>query len=160
MANAPGDPRREHEASRGSETDDPALRPIAAKVEAGERLSFEDGVTLYGSGDQTRSFCYVDDEVRGLVALLDADITEPVNVGNADEFTMRELAELVIELTESDSPIVTVALPAEREGDPAQRRPDITLASAVLGWKPDVGLRDGLLRTIPWLREALSAQTM
>src|SRR5258706_7037193 len=97
-------------------------------------------VTLYGAGDQTRSFCFVDDEVRGLLALLDAEIAEPVNVGNTDEFTMRELAELVIELTGSNSRIVTVALPSERAGDPAQRRPDITLATALLAWKPEVTL--------------------
>ncbi|MEP6661042.1 MAG: UDP-glucuronic acid decarboxylase family protein [Acidimicrobiales bacterium] len=112
-------------------------------------------LTLYGSGNQTRSFCFVDDEVRGLLALLDAEIAEPVNVGNTDEFTMRELAELVIELTGSSSPIVTVAMPTEREGDPAQRRPDITLATTVLGWKPDIGLRDGLARTIASMRETL-----
>ena len=117
-------------------------------------------LTLYGSGSQTRSFCFVDDEVRGLLALLDTEIADPVNVGSTDEFTMRELAELVLELTGSNSPIVTVALPTEREGDPAQRRPDITLATAVLGWKPDVGLRDGLARTIPWLREALAAESL
>ncbi len=112
-------------------------------------------LTLYGSGAQTRSFCFVDDEVRGLLALLDAEIAEPVNVGNTDEFTMRELAELVIELTGSRSPIVTVAMPTEREGDPGQRRPDITLATTVLGWKPDIGLRDGLARTIASMRDTL-----
>jgi nucleoside-diphosphate-sugar epimerase len=116
-------------------------------------------LTLYGSGSQTRSFCFVDDEVRGLLALLDAEIAEPVNVGNTDEFTMRELAELVIELTGSKSPIVTVALPAEREGDPAQRRPDITLATTVLGWKPEVALRVGLAQTIASMRAALLAES-
>ncbi len=117
-------------------------------------------LTLYGSGAQTRSFCFVDDEVRGLLALLDAEIAEPVNVGNTDEFTMRELAELVIELTGSRSPIVTVAMPTEREGDPAQRRPDITLATTVLGWKPDIGLRDGLARTIASMRDTFAAETL
>jgi nucleoside-diphosphate-sugar epimerase len=140
----------------------PRMRPDDGRVVTNFIVQALSGrpVTLYGSGDQTRSFCYIDDEVRGLIALLDTDIAEPVNIGNADEFTMRDLAALVIELTGSNSPIVTVALPAEREGDPAQRRPDITLATNVLGWKPDIGLRDGLARTIAWLREALSAETL
>ncbi len=140
----------------------PRMRPDDGRVVTNFIVQALSGrpVTLYGAGDQTRSFCFVEDEVRGLIALLDAQIADPVNVGNADEFTIRELAELVIELTGSNSPIVTVALPAEREGDPAQRRPDITLATTTLGWKPDVGLRDGLARTIPWLREALSAETL
>ena len=105
-------------------------------------------LTLHGDGSQTRSFCHVSDEVRGLMALLDSDYNLPVNVGNPGEFTMRELAELVIELTGSKSEIITVALPPEREGDPLQRKPDITLAKNLLGWEPSISLRDGLLRMI------------
>jgi len=105
-------------------------------------------LTLHGDGSQTRSFCHVSDEVRGLMALLDSDYNLPVNVGNPDEFTMRELAELVIELTGSSSDIISVELPPERDGDPLQRKPDITLAKNLLGWEPSISLRDGLLRMI------------
>lgn len=105
-------------------------------------------LTLHGDGSQTRSFCHVSDEVRGLMALLDSDYNLPVNVGNPDEFTMRELAELVIELTGSSSDIISVALPPERDGDPLQRKPDITMARNLLGWEPSISLRDGLHRMI------------
>jgi len=105
-------------------------------------------LTLHGDGSQTRSFCHVSDEVRGLMALLNSDYNLPVNVGNPGEFTMRELAELVIELTGSSSEIISVELPPEREGDPLQRKPDITLAKQLLNWEPDVSLRDGLERMI------------
>ena len=105
-------------------------------------------LTLHGDGSQTRSFCHVSDEVRGLMALLDSDYNLPVNVGNPVEFTMRELAELVIELTGSKSDIITVPLPPERDGDPLQRKPDITLAKNLLGWEPTISLRDGLQRMI------------
>lgn len=109
-------------------------------------------LTLHGDGHQTRSFCHVSDEVRGLMALLDSDITSPVNIGNPGEFTMRELAELVRELTQSESPIVSVPLPPEREGDPMQRCPDITLARSALGWEPSVALREGLALMIEHFR--------
>ena len=105
-------------------------------------------LTLHGDGSQTRSFCHVNDEVRGLMALLDSDYNLPVNVGNPGEFTMRELAELVIELTGSSSDIISVALPPERDGDPLQRKPDITLAKNLLGWEPSISLREGLHRMI------------
>ena len=105
-------------------------------------------LTLHGHGSQTRSFCHVGDEVRGLMALLDSDYNLPVNVGNPDEFTMRELAELVVELTGSSSEIISVSLPPERDGDPLQRKPDITLAKNRLGWTPTISLRDGLQRMI------------
>ena len=107
-----------------------------------------ESLTLHGDGSQTRSFCHVNDEVRGLMALLDSDYNLPVNVGNPGEFTMRELAELVIELTGSSSDIISVALPPERDGDPLQRKPDITLAKNLLGWEPSISLRDGLQRMI------------
>ncbi len=109
-------------------------------------------ITLHGDGAQTRSFCHVSDEVRGLIAVLDGPITGPVNVGNPGEFTMRELAEVVIELTGSSSEIVTVPLPAEREGDPLQRQPDIRLIATTHGWEPTVGLREGLTRMIDHFR--------
>ena len=107
-------------------------------------------LTLHGDGSQTRSFCHVNDEVRGLMALLDSDYNLPVNVGNPDEFTMRELAELVVELTGSKSKIITVPLPPERDGDPLQRQPDITLAKNLLNWEPTISLRDGLQRMIQY----------
>jgi dTDP-glucose 4,6-dehydratase len=105
-------------------------------------------LTLHGDGSRTRSFCHVSDEVRGLMALLDSDYNMPVNVGSPGEFTMRELAELVVELTGSSSEIISIELPPEREGDPLQRKPDITLAKQLLNWEPDISLRDGLERMI------------
>jgi dTDP-glucose 4,6-dehydratase len=104
-------------------------------------------LTVYGDGSQTRSFCYVDDEVRGLLALLDSDVIDPVNIGSPNEFTMIELAEVVLELTGAASPIVHEPLPVD---DPKQRRPDITRARELLGWEPKVELREGLERTYRW----------
>jgi dTDP-glucose 4,6-dehydratase len=112
-------------------------------------------LTVYGDGSQTRSFCYVDDQVHGILALLDSDVTGPVNVGNPSEFTVRELAELVLEVTGSESDVVYAPLPVD---DPTQRRPDITLARQQLGWEPDVPLRQGLERTAAWFRENLHRQ--
>src|SRR4051812_40407052 len=106
-------------------------------------------LTIYGDGTQTRSFCYVDDEVRGFLALLDSDYVGPVNIGNPNEFTMLELAKLVVEVTGSSSEIVYRARP---EDDPMQRRPDISLARRVLGWEPEVELAEGLARTAEWFR--------
>ena len=102
-------------------------------------------ITIYGDGTQSRSFCYVDDEVAGFLALLDSDQIGPINIGNPGEFTMVELAELVLELTGSSSEIVHEPLP---EDDPTQRKPDITKARELLGWEPKVELREGLARTI------------
>ena len=110
-------------------------------------------LTVYGDGSQTRSFCYVDDEVRGILALLDGDVTGPVNIGNPHEFTVRELADLVLEVTGSSSDIVYEPLPVD---DPTQRQPDITLARTALGWEPRVELREGLERTAAWLRQILT----
>jgi dTDP-glucose 4,6-dehydratase len=109
-------------------------------------------ITLHGDGSQTRSFCHVADEVGGLVAVLDGHIDTPVNVGNPGEFTVRELAELVVELTGSVSDIVTVPLPDERDGDPKQRCPDISLIRGAYGWEPTISLRDGLTRMIDFFR--------
>jgi dTDP-glucose 4,6-dehydratase len=110
-------------------------------------------LTIYGDGSQTRSFCYVDDEVRGILALLDSDLTGPVNIGNPDEFTVRELANLVLEVTGSSSEIVYEPLPVD---DPTQRQPDITLARTALGWEPRIALREGLERTATWFRKSLA----
>jgi dTDP-glucose 4,6-dehydratase len=106
-------------------------------------------LTMYGDGTQTRSFCYVSDEVEGLVALLESDHVGPMNIGNPGEFTMLELAELVLEVTGSRSEVVFEPLPVD---DPRQRRPDISLAERVLGWHPRVALREGLARTHDWYR--------
>ncbi|MGI9023473.1 MAG: UDP-glucuronic acid decarboxylase family protein [Acidimicrobiales bacterium] len=106
-------------------------------------------LTVYGEGNQTRSFCYVDDEVRGILALLDSDHEGPMNIGNPNEFTIRHLAEAVLELTGSSSELSFSPLPVD---DPAQRRPDITLARTVLGWEPKVTLEEGLARTADWFR--------
>ena len=110
-------------------------------------------ITLHGDGSQTRSFCHVSDEVNGIIRLLDSNFDRPMNIGNPGEFTMRELAEIVVELTGSKSPIVTIPLPPEREGDPLQRRPDITLAREVLDWEPRISLRSGLQKMIDHFRD-------
>jgi dTDP-glucose 4,6-dehydratase len=102
-------------------------------------------ITVFGDGSQTRSFCYVDDEIRGLIALAESGHHNPVNVGNPDEFTLLELAKAVIEVTGSRSEIVFEALPTD---DPQVRQPDITLAREILGWEPQVSLREGLRQTI------------
>jgi len=102
-------------------------------------------VTVFGDGSQTRSFCYVDDLVRGLVALAESGVHEPVNIGNPSELSLLEMAELVVELTGSRAEIVFEALPID---DPQVRQPDITRARQLLGWEPEVSLRDGLTRTI------------
>src|SRR5436305_5509940 len=102
-------------------------------------------ITVFGDGSQTRSFCYVSDLIRGMIALSESGHHNPVNIGNPDEFTLLELAETVRELTGSEAEIVVAALP---EDDPKQRKPDITLARELLGWSPEVSLREGLQRTI------------
>lgn len=107
-------------------------------------------MTLYGSGEQTRSFCYVDDLVEGLLRLMDADgITDPVNLGNPGEFTMRELAETICRLSGTEARVRYLPLP---EDDPARRKPDITKAKALLDWEPTVPLEEGLKRTIAYFR--------
>jgi dTDP-glucose 4,6-dehydratase len=110
------------------------------------RQALEDKpITVFGTGAQTRSFCYVDDLVTGILALLFSTEHEPVNIGNPGEFTLLELAEMVVELTGSKSEIVFEALPVN---DPQQRRPDITRAQELLGWEPTVELREGLQRLL------------
>jgi len=104
-------------------------------------------ITIYGTGEQTRSFCYVDDLIDGFLAMMDspADVTGPINLGNPGEFTMKQLAELVLEITGSRSEILWGPLPSD---DPTQRRPDITLARETLGWEPAISLVQGLEKTI------------
>ena len=116
-------------------------------------------ITVYGEGLQTRSFCYVDDLVDGLTRLMDTppDITGPVNVGNPAEFTIIELAQMLISLVGSRSKIVHRALP---ENDPKQRQPDISLAQELLGWKPRVALKEGLMRTIKYFERLLSDEAL
>ncbi len=114
-------------------------------------------LTLYGSGEQTRSFCYVDDLIEGFVRLMDSseDFLGPVNLGNPGEFSIRELAEKVIELTGSRSSLVHKPLPSD---DPTQRRPDIRLAREKLGWEPVIPLEEGLKRTIPYFETLLRSR--
>jgi dTDP-glucose 4,6-dehydratase len=102
-------------------------------------------ITVFGDGSQTRSFCFVADLIRGMIALAESGYHQPVNIGNPNEFTLLELAEAVIEVTESKSEIIYEALPTD---DPQQRQPDITLARELLGWEPEIELREGLRRTI------------
>jgi dTDP-glucose 4,6-dehydratase len=102
-------------------------------------------ITVFGDGSQTRSFCYVDDLIRGMIALAESAHAGPINIGNPNEFTLLSLAETIIEVTGSDSGIVYEALPTD---DPQVRQPDIALARDLLGWEPEIELRDGLIRTI------------
>jgi dTDP-glucose 4,6-dehydratase len=111
-------------------------------------------ITVFGDGSQTRSFCYVDDLIRGLILLAESGEHLPVNIGNPQEFTLLELAEKVVEVWESDSEIVFEALPVD---DPKVRQPDITRAQQVLGWEPEVGLDEGLRKLHSSLREAAVA---
>ncbi len=113
-------------------------------------------VTVFGDGSQTRSFCFVDDLIRGLVSLAESDVHEPVNIGNPDEMSLLEMAELVVELTGARSEVVFEALPVD---DPQVRQPDITRAQSLLGWSPEVDLRDGLSRTIESYTETLGTAT-
>ena len=130
----------------------PRLRPRDGRVVSNfiAQAQRGDPLTVYGDGHQTRSLCYVDDEIRGLLALLDSDLTGPVNIGNPDEHTVLELAQLVVELTGSTSSIVHEPLPID---DPTRRKPDISLATSALGWRPEVKLKDGLLQTAAYFSD-------
>jgi UDP-glucuronate decarboxylase len=111
-------------------------------------------ITVYGSGEQTRSFCYISDLLRGIIAMMNqTGFTGPVNLGNPAEFTILNLASKVIELTKSRSRIIFTPLPAD---DPTQRKPDISLAKAKLGWTPTVQLEEGLARTILYFKDTLN----
>jgi len=133
----------------------PRMRPNDGRVVSNfivQALKGED-LTIYGDGSQTRSFTYVEDEIRGFLALLDSDINDPVNVGNPNEFTISQLAELVTELIDTGSKVTYHDLPVD---DPMQRKPDITKAREELGWEPVVQLREGLGHTIEYFQQLLS----
>jgi UDP-glucuronate decarboxylase len=115
-------------------------------------------ITIYGDGSQTRSFCYVDDLITGLISLLmeEKNVSGPINIGNPGEFTILELAQLVIELTNSNSSIEFRTLPSD---DPKQRKPDISKAKSVLQWEPTVQLREGLMKAIPYFEARIASKT-
>ena len=108
-----------------------------------------DPLTIYGDGSQTRSFCYVDDLIRGIVSMIDCAESGPVNLGNPEEFTVADFARLILRVTGSDSPVEHLPLPVD---DPTRRCPVITRASQVLGWQPQIGVEDGVRRTVEWFR--------
>ena len=114
-------------------------------------------LTIYGDGSQTRSFCYASDEVDGIYKLFMNGDSNPTNIGNPDEYTVKQLAELVVELTGTKSSIVYEPLPKD---DPKVRKPDITRARAMLGWEPKVHVRDGLARTIEYFQRQFGTQMM
>lgn len=139
----------------------PRMHPNDGRVVSNfvvQALKGED-ITIYGEGQQTRSFCYVDDLVDGFVRLMNSreDFTGPVNLGNPGEFTIRELAERVIELTGSSSELIFKPLPQD---DPKQRQPNIELARAELGWEPTIKLDDGLRKTITYFDDLLSIKDL
>ncbi|GGH08418.1 epimerase [Sphingobacterium alkalisoli] len=136
----------------------------------GPRMRLEDGralptfiaqalrnedLTVFGSGKQTRSFCYVSDQIEGIYRLLHTDYHEPLNIGNPEELSVKEVAEEIIALTESKSKIIYEALPVD---DPQQRRPDITKAKRILGWEPQVSRKEGLIQTIAYYKQKLKDQ--
>lgn len=129
----------------------PRMRPEDGRVVSNFIVQALEGrpLTVYGDGEQTRSFCYVSDLIDGIVRLFHSERHEPTNIGNPVEFTMLELAERVLALTGSSAPVEHRPLP---EDDPKVRQPDITIARAVLGWEPEVPLADGLARTVEWFR--------
>ena len=137
----------------------PRMRPRDGRVVSNfivQALNGED-LTIYGDGSQTRSFCYVDDEVEGLYRLFMNGDSMPTNIGNPIEFTVRQLAEMVVELTGTKASIISEPLPQD---DPKVRKPDITRAKTKLGWEPKVPLRDGLVRTIEYFRGLLGTERM
>src|SRR5437762_2958056 len=137
----------------------PRMRPRDGRVVSNfivQALNGED-LTIYGDGSQTRSFCYVEDEVDGIYRLFMNGDAQPTNVGNPIEFTVRQLAEMVIELTRTNSRIITEPLPQD---DPKVRKPDITRARTMLGWEPKIALREGLARTIEYFRGLVGSDRM
>jgi dTDP-glucose 4,6-dehydratase len=137
----------------------PRMRPRDGRVVSNfivQALSGEP-LTIYGDGSQTRSFCYASDEVDGIYKLFMHGDANPTNIGNPDEYTVRQLAELVVELTGTSAPIVHEPLPVD---DPKVRKPDITRARQTLGWEPTVNVRDGLARTIEYFRQLLGTPMM
>ncbi len=135
----------------------PRMHPFDGRVVSNfirQALAGED-ITIFGDGSQTRSFCYRDDLVEGFIRLMATDVTEPVNLGNPGEFTIKQLAEMIVELTGSQSQVTYEPLPAD---DPVRRQPDITLARRILDWEPTIPLREGLQKTIEWFRTIDSEQ--
>jgi dTDP-glucose 4,6-dehydratase len=137
----------------------PRMRPRDGRVVSNFIVQALTGepLTIYGDGSQTRSFCYVDDEIDGIYRLFHGGDSEPTNVGNPEEYTVADLARIVLDLTGSDSPIEYRPLPAD---DPRQRRPDISRARNVLGWEPRVPVREGVARTIEYFRSLLNSDRM
>ena len=135
----------------------PRMRPADGRVVSNFIVQALRGepITLYGDGSQTRSFCYVDDEVEGLFRLFFSDFTDPVNIGNPTEFTIRQLAEMILVETGGESELVDHSLPQD---DPKVRRPDITRAIETLGWDPQMGLQEGLRKTIPYFRNLVETE--
>jgi nucleoside-diphosphate-sugar epimerase len=129
----------------------PRMRPADGRVVSTfiTQALNEQALTIYGDGTQTRSFCYVDDLVRGILGMIDSDEVGPINLGGIEERTVTELAKLVLALTGSGSVVEYHPLPTD---DPTRRRPDITLATARLGWRPEVSTEEGLQRTSAWFR--------
>src|SRR5262249_18794040 len=129
----------------------PRMRPHDGRVVSNfivQALAGEP-LTLYGDGSQTRSFCYVDDEIEGIYQLFLRGDADPMNIGNPDEYTVRQLAETILDITGSTSKLTMEPLPTD---DPKVRRPDITRARSVLGWEPRVPLREGITRTVEYFR--------
>lgn len=137
----------------------PRMRPRDGRVVSNfivQALNREP-ITVYGDGSQTRSFCYVDDEIDGIYRLFMSGDHEPTNIGNPTEYTVQQLADAVIDLTGSDSPIVREGLPTD---DPKVRRPDIARAKSTLAWEPGINLREGLRRTIEYFRNLMGSPRM
>jgi dTDP-glucose 4,6-dehydratase len=137
----------------------PRMRPNDGRVVSNfiVQARSNEPLTIYGDGSQTRSFCYVSDEVEGIYRLFMRGDSNPTNIGNPNEFTVRQLAELVIELTGTKATIVQRELPVD---DPKVRRPDITRAREMLGWEPTVALREGVGRTIDYFRSVLTKEAV
>lgn len=156
---------REHKlrikVSRIFNTYGPRMHPNDGRVVSNfivQALQNED-ITIYGDGSQTRSFCYVDNLIEGLIKLMESsdDFTGPVNIGNPNEFTIKDLAEKIIEMTQSSSKLIYKSLP---ENDPVRRQPDITLANKILGWEPSIELEEGLTHTINYFSDIPSSQNL
>jgi dTDP-glucose 4,6-dehydratase len=133
----------------------PRMRPHDGRVVSNFIVQALQGepLTIYGEGNQTRSFCYVDDEIEGIYRLFMDGDAQPTNIGNPDEFTVAQLAHIVLEITGSRSPIEFRDLP---EDDPKVRKPDISRARAMLGWEPRIALREGVARTVAYFKDALA----
>ena len=110
-------------------------------------------ITIYGNGDQTRSFCYIEDTLSGIIKAMDSESSEIFNIGNPNEITVKKLAEIIIELTNSNSSLKFLELP---EDDPMQRKPDISKAKEFLKWSPKIPLEEGLLKTIDWVKNSIN----